>query len=60
MAVQKRKYEAAFKQEALRLLAVSGKSVRQIEDRIRHHAGSAQQVETALSTGSDHRRSETE
>ncbi len=32
MASQKRKYEAVFKQEALRLLEVSGKSVRQIED----------------------------
>lgn len=32
MTTQKRKYDAAFKQEALRLLAVSGKSVREIED----------------------------
>lgn len=31
MVVQKRKYDAAFKQEALRLLTVSGKSVRQVE-----------------------------
>ena len=31
MAAQKRKYDRAFKQEALRLLAISGKSVRQIE-----------------------------
>lgn len=34
MAVQKRKYAVAFKQEALRLLAMSGKSVRQIEDEL--------------------------
>ena len=34
MAGQKRKYEVAFKQEALRLLAISGKSVRQIEDEL--------------------------
>lgn len=34
MAVQKRKYAVAFKQEALRLLAISGKSVRQIEDEL--------------------------
>jgi transposase len=32
MTAQKRKYDQAFKQEALRLLEVSGKSVRQIED----------------------------
>jgi transposase len=32
ITVQKRKYDAAFKQEALRLLDVSGKSVRQIEE----------------------------
>lgn len=32
MAVEKRKYDAAFKQEALRLLEISGKSVRQIEN----------------------------
>jgi transposase len=31
MRSQKRKYEGAFKEEALRLLANSGKSVRQIE-----------------------------
>ena len=31
MAAQKRKYDRAFKQEALRLLESSGKSVRQIE-----------------------------
>ena len=31
MALQKRKYDAAFKQEALRLLTISGKSVRQVE-----------------------------
>ena len=31
MAAQKRKYNRAFKQEALRLLEISGKSVRQIE-----------------------------
>ena len=31
MAAQKRKYDRAFKQEALRLLEISGKSVRQIE-----------------------------
>jgi transposase len=31
MAMQKRKYDAAFKQEALRLLTISGKSVRQVE-----------------------------
>lgn len=34
MGVQKRKYAVAFKQEALRLLAISGKSVRQIEDEL--------------------------
>jgi transposase len=34
MAVKKRKYEAAFKQEALRLLAISGKRMRQIEDKL--------------------------
>ena len=34
MAVQKRKYDESFKQEALRLLAISGKSVRQIEDEL--------------------------
>ena len=32
MAGQKRKYDAAFKQEALRLLEISGKNVRQVED----------------------------
>ncbi len=32
MAAQKRKYDITFKQEALRLLEMSGKSVRQIED----------------------------
>ena len=32
MATQKRKYDTTFKQEALRLLEMSGKSVRQIED----------------------------
>ena len=31
MALQKRKYDTAFKQEALRLLTISGKSVRQVE-----------------------------
>ncbi len=31
MAMQKRKYDGAFKQEALRLLTISGKSVRQVE-----------------------------
>jgi transposase len=34
MAGQKRKYAVAFKQEALRLLEVSGKSVRQIEEEL--------------------------
>jgi len=34
MARQKRNYDAAFKQEALRLLEISGKSVRQIEDEL--------------------------
>ena len=34
MAVRKRKYEASFKEEALRLLSSSGKSVRQIEDEL--------------------------
>ena len=34
MAARKRKYEASFKEEALRLLNVSGKSVRQIEDEL--------------------------
>ena len=32
MATEKRKYDTTFKQEALRLLEMSGKSVRQIED----------------------------
>ena len=32
MAVQKRKYDESFKQEGLRLLAVSGNRVGQIED----------------------------
>ncbi|MFN8531753.1 MAG: transposase [Anaerolineae bacterium] len=32
MAVEKREYDAAFGQEALRLLEISGKSVRQIEN----------------------------
>ena len=31
MALQNRKYDAAFKQEALRLLTISGKSVRLVE-----------------------------
>jgi transposase-like protein len=31
MAAQKRRYDGAFKQDALRLLAISGKSVRQVE-----------------------------
>ena len=31
MATSKRKYDRAFKQEALRLLEISGKSVRQVE-----------------------------
>jgi transposase len=34
MAVQKRRYDAAFKQEALRLLGISGKSVRQVEEEL--------------------------
>lgn len=34
MAMQKRKYDAAFKQEALRLLTISGKSVRQVEEEL--------------------------
>lgn len=34
MGRQKRSYDAAFKQEALRLLEMSGKSVRQIEDEL--------------------------
>jgi len=34
MAGQKRKYDTAFKQEALRLLEISGKSVRQIEEEL--------------------------
>lgn len=34
MAGQKRQYPLAFKQEALRLLEVSGKSVRQIENEL--------------------------
>ena len=34
MAVEKRKYDESFKQEALRLLAISGKSVRQIEEEL--------------------------
>ncbi len=31
MAIQKRKYDVAFKQEALHLLTISNKSVRQVE-----------------------------
>lgn len=31
MGVTKRQYDPAFKQEALRLLEISGKSVREIE-----------------------------
>ena len=34
MAGTKQKYDAAFKQEALRLLEISGKSVRQVEDEL--------------------------
>lgn len=34
MADKKRKYDTAFKQEALRLLSSSGKSIRQIEDEL--------------------------
>ncbi|NUQ07298.1 MAG: IS3 family transposase [Anaerolineae bacterium] len=34
MAVEKRQYDTSFKQEALRLLGMSGKSVRQIEDEL--------------------------
>ena len=34
MAARKRKYEVSFKEEALRLPSVSGKSVRQIEDEL--------------------------
>ena len=34
MAGHKRKYDPAFKQEALQLLERSGKSVRQIEDEL--------------------------
>jgi transposase len=34
MTVQKRKYDPTFKQEALRLLAHSGKSVREIEEEL--------------------------
>lgn len=34
MTMQKRNYDPAFKQEALRLLASSGKSVRAIEDEL--------------------------
>lgn len=34
MAVKKRRYDAAFKQEALRLLEISGKSVGQIEEEL--------------------------
>src|SRR5512147_1957297 len=34
MAGTKRKYDGAFKQEALRLLEISGKSVRQIEEEL--------------------------
>jgi transposase len=34
MAGQKRQYAVAFKQEALRLLEVSGKSARQIEEEL--------------------------
>ena len=34
MAGTKRKYDAVFKQEALRLLESSGKSVRQVEDEL--------------------------
>ena len=34
MGRQKRSYDAAFKQEALRLLEMSGKSVRQVEEEL--------------------------
>lgn len=34
MAGTKRKYDAVFKQEALRLLEISGKSVRQVEEEL--------------------------
>lgn len=34
MGTQKRQYDAGFKQEALRLLETSGKSVREIEDEL--------------------------
>ena len=34
MAGTKRKYDAAFKQEALRLLEIRGKSVRQVEEEL--------------------------
>jgi transposase len=39
MRAEKRRYDAAFKQEALRLLEMSGKSVRQIEDELGITAG---------------------
>jgi transposase len=39
MALQKRKYDVAFKQEALRLLTISGKSVRQVEAELGITAG---------------------
>lgn len=34
MATQKRQYDPIFKQEALRLLEASGKSLQQIEDEL--------------------------
>lgn len=39
MGKQKRQYDASFKQEALRLLEYSGKSVREIEDELGITAG---------------------
>jgi transposase-like protein len=39
IADKKRKYDTAFKQEALRLLSSSGKSIRQIEDELGITAG---------------------
>lgn len=39
MAIQKRHYDLSFKQEALRLLETSGKSVREIEEGLGITAG---------------------
>jgi len=57
MAVQKRKYDVAFKREALRLLEISGKSVGQIEEEL-GSPGLVEQVGGALSAGTNYGKSE--